>query len=543
MTSEASKHANSHNEAEERIHQLENRIAELEEQNQALKLSVENDFSTCFNSSFRKIKERYDSHFRKLLSSIPVAYQSLDEEGRIIDVNPFWLKLLGYKKEEVTGLSFGSLWEMDRRELFPTIFKSFKDNCFIENADLKLICKNGDLIDVVLTGSIETDDKGNFGKTHCILHNITRLKHLQKNLEENEAFLLQSQEVAKVGSYNLDISSGVWTSTKTLDEIFGIDTKFTRSPENWLSIVHEKDREIMANYFFEEVITNRNNFDKIYRITNQRDHETRWVHGKGKLFYNWKGEPVRMIGTIQDITQMREIEQKLRESNAAKDRFFSIMAHDLRSPIQSILGLSEFLSTSDSILADEENADLTHLIFDSANKTYNLLESLLDWGKVQSSTMEINCQQLPLRETIQESCELTEQLAHNKDITVELSCPDNIKVYADKNLLNTVLRNLLSNAIKYSHRKGLIQLTVHSSDEDISIKISDQGIGMKPENMKKLFRIDEVYTSYGTEKEKGSGLGLILCKEFVEMMNGNIYVESKYGEGSAFTIGLPIAKK
>lgn len=233
--------------------------------------------------------------------------------------------------------------------------------------------------------------------------------------------------------------------------------------------------------------------------------------------------------------------KELQESNATKDRFFSIIAHDLRSPISGILNLSDFLSQQDPKKSDAEQLHKTiTLISKTTHQVYRLLDNLLNWSRSQTNSLKINITKVNLSDIIDDTISLQKQRADEKHILVNANISENIYVKSDRNLIQTVIRNLLSNAIKFTDIGGTITIDCIKKDDVYHVSIHDNGIGIDDTTISKLFKIEEHISTLGTNNESGTGLGLILCKEFIEKNNGTITVESEEGVGTTFTITVPV---
>lgn len=254
------------------------------------------------------------------------------------------------------------------------------------------------------------------------------------------------------------------------------------------------------------------------------------------------------LKTEEVIAHKEEIEeknQKLQESNATKDKFLAIISHDLMGPFNILLGFSDVLKESFEANEDiEEQKQYVDYIHQNINKTYKLLENLLIWSRSQKDGMEFNLEKTNLFLMSKETIDLLKQPAQTKLIQIENKISSEINIEADQNMLATILRNLISNAIKFTPKEGKVVLDAkivngENQDKIIEISVQDSGVGISPEIQSKLFSISEGISTKGTEKEEGTGLGLILCKEFVEKHGGEIYVESDPGKGSTFIFTLP----
>ncbi len=240
---------------------------------------------------------------------------------------------------------------------------------------------------------------------------------------------------------------------------------------------------------------------------------------------------------------LEEINQMLNEANAAKDKFFSIIAHDLKNPFGDITGLSELL------IKNMRRYDITKIekfieqIHKLSKNGYTLLENLLEWSRSQTGNIECHQRELNLKEQVDDVILLLEEFANKKAITLTNHIASDLMVRADKNMLDTIIRNLISNAIKFTANDGKIALNANEITDEhgtamIQTSIADSGVGIASDDLDKLFRIDVNHSTIGTSKEKGTGLGLILCKEFVEKNGGTIWVDSQIEKGTTFYFTL-----
>jgi len=237
--------------------------------------------------------------------------------------------------------------------------------------------------------------------------------------------------------------------------------------------------------------------------------------------------------------ELLKMNDELHELNASKDKFFSIIAHDLKNPFNIIIGLSGLLKEDGRSGNPAIVKESVSIINSSAVQTYRLLENLLDWANSQRGKMYFNPESINLSEIIREELNMLNDVAQDKNIVLRSYVDNPIVVEADRNMIKTILRNLISNAIKFTHRNGSVEVSAAIENNNAVISVSDNGIGMSEDTMAKLFRIDANLSTNGTENEKGTGLGLFLCKEFVEKHSGKISVESKPGQGTVFRFVLP----
>jgi len=241
---------------------------------------------------------------------------------------------------------------------------------------------------------------------------------------------------------------------------------------------------------------------------------------------------------VKERTQeLEETNNQLKESNATKDRFFSILAHDLRSSFNNILGLSQILNEDSSQLSDGEMKEIICHLHLSASAGYTLLEDILEWARIQTNYIQFKPQQVELGLLCKE---VLDGLAPNtKNINIQYVSDENIDIAVDVNMIKTVLRNLVSNAIKFSYSNGEITITAGKKDQGVIVSVIDYGTGISQEDIQKLFDLSQQFSKPGTDQENGSGLGLIICQEFVKKHHGQIWVESEFGKGSRFNFSLP----
>ncbi len=237
--------------------------------------------------------------------------------------------------------------------------------------------------------------------------------------------------------------------------------------------------------------------------------------------------------------ELREIGERLVQLNADKDRFISILSHDLISPFNVVLGFSELLSMNIRTYDIGKIEDISKQINNAARNSYNLLGDILMWARAHSGKIPFRKQILDFGDICTDILETLHPNAEEKNIRTSYNPANGIHVFADIDMVKTVLRNLVSNAIKFTNCGGEIHIHAVENSENVTISVSDNGIGMPPENLAKLFNISEVLTTKGTAEEKGTGLGLIICKEFIEKHGGTIWVESVVGKGSTFKFTLP----
>lgn len=286
-------------------------------------------------------------------------------------------------------------------------------------------------------------------------------------------------------------------------------------------------------------------------------YEQRFVCLDGKeITIEMKATIIEYVGkkaflvAFQDITDrkkyqdaLKNSEVKLKEAINSKDKFFDIIAHDLRSPILGFLGLSESLAKNFYHISMNEMQEMSNALYKSSFNLNRLLENLLEWSRTQTGKTKTNLQSYDIYDSVIECLELNSTNAEKKGIHLLNNVEQGTYVYSDRKMIYTVLRNLVNNAIKFTDKNGKVEIHSIIRDNMVEVSVSDSGVGIKPENFDKLFRIDETFSTFGTQKEKGTGLGLILVKEFVQKNNGEIWLKSEPDKGTTFTFSLPLSKK
>lgn len=277
-----------------------------------------------------------------------------------------------------------------------------------------------------------------------------------------------------------------------------------------------------------------------------KDGSIIWVEIATTLVVNGEGKVVDIIGVSRNIelrkkaeTQIQQKNIELEDLNATKDKFFSIIAHDLKSPFNSIVGLSDLLCSRVDDYPKEKIKTFAKAINDSAKQTFKLLENLLEWSQLQRGKIKLNLRYYNLKAIVDEIILLHNEMAMNKKIAIRVNVASNIFAHCDIEVTKTILRNLLSNAIKFTNNEGSITIDVAKIDSFIEVQVSDTGVGILPEKIPFLFTIEQDISTSGTANEKGTGLGLLLCKELIEKQGGKIWVESTVGKGSIFYFTIP----
>jgi PAS domain S-box-containing protein len=386
------------------------------------------------------------------------------------------------------------------------------------------------------------------GKPKRIIGSATDITD-RKNYEQA---LKKSEEKFR----NIFESSGIGMA------ILGPDGQFTKVNNIFCEMMGYDEAEIIGMNF--RNLTHPGDLDKSLEITKElitndslvnKSIEKRYLHKKGEtiwalttisLIRDANDKPMFFIAQVQDITKRKKSEEQLikyteelKLLNAAKDKFFSIISHDLRSPFNSLLGLTEYISHSYDEMTPTEIRSSVSNVYNSSKQVYNLILNLLEWSMIQSGRLTVNKSVINLSDLGNEIINLYEESANYKQMQLVNNMDQDILVYADKYMIDTIVRNFVSNSIKFTKPGGKIIIKGIINGDNAEVSVTDTGIGISPEEQKNLFRIDEQTRRDGTANEKGTGLGLILCKEFIEKNNGVLWVESEEGKGSRFSFTVP----
>jgi signal transduction histidine kinase len=375
--------------------------------------------------------------------------------------------------------------------------------------------------------------------------NVIERKRAENQLEISHSLISATLESTADGILVVDKNGKVTNYNHKFVELWRIPEKFISSgkDEDLLSFVVNqlvdpagflnKVKELYDNY--EETSIDYIEF---------KDGRTFERYSQSQLF---NSECVGRVWSFRDITvqnntlnALHESESQLRQLNATKDKFFSIIAHDLKSPFNGILGFSNILA--DQIkLGDYDNiVEYAEIIQYSSHQAIDLLMNLMEWSRAQSERMDFNPKRTDIGTLFQDVFDLLKISALQKSILLTKKIDAHMYANIDKEMILSVLRNLISNSIKFTHQGGVIDVKAEIIGNELNVSVSDNGLGMEKYELNKLFRIEESYSRPGTQNEKGTGLGLILCSEFIHKHGGRIWAESNPGIGSRFCFTIPV---
>jgi len=394
------------------------------------------------------------------------------------------------------------------------------------------------------------DDEGKVVGTFGVSRDITRHREVEEELAAERNLLRSLIDNMPDRIYAKDLESRFILCNDAVVKRMGMT--------NIEDIIGKTDFDFLPHDLAEQFFANEQQIIKsgIPLINHEEsmgniDGIPRWNLSSKVPLRNLMGNIIGVVGMGRDITDRKLVEEEIKRknellqvTNAEKDKFFSIIAHDLRSPLSAFVAATQILAEEIQTMNMEEIREITQNLKTSATNIYTLLENLLEWSRLRRGGMDFVPEKLNLKEKIESCIDVLTESARKKRIELTFSIPDEMEVFADNHMIDAIIRNLVSNSVKFTPAGGKINVAaVYSNNHFIEIKISDSGIGMTPELKNKLFMINEKTSRNGTEGELSTGLGLLLCKEFIEKHNGKIWVESEVGDGSIFSFTIPESSK
>lgn len=471
----------------------------------------------------------------KILTDLTIEGIIIHDKGVVIDINPSAHKLTGYSLDFIKGKNVLEFIHPDLRNLA----MENMSNKISGPYELKLMRKDN----TAFIAEVEAKDVFIDGKELRVVafRDITDRKRIEEEILSLYTAVKQSP------------SSIVITDTNGIIEY--VNPKFTE----------------VTGYTFEEAVGQNPNILKSEH-TESEDYRELWetiVKGEtwrgeflnkkkdGTLYWELasispiideKGKTIKYLAVKEDITDRKntesaliDSEKELSEANATKNVFFSIIAHDLKGPVGNISQLLKLLKDNFSDISNDEKLDYINILMGLSSKTNNLLDDLLLWARIQMNTLEFDIEKISLKDLTENTLFLLEEKAKEKNIKI-ISNVGDIELEINKSSIKTVIRNLLSNALKFSYQDSKIEINsnVIENNKFVEISVKDNGIGIPKEHIDKLFKIGSTFSTYGTDKEKGTGLGLILCKELIEKNGGSIRADSEEDKGSTFYFTIPL---
>ena len=499
-------------------------------------------------------RKKTEQEIQKLSKAVNQSSNTIvitDTKGDIEYANPKFKDLTGYTVEEAIGLNPRILNARTQPKEYYikmwntiTAGKTWKGEFHNKK-------KNGDLFWENVTITPLKNDADKIINYLAIKEDITEKKAAVEALESSEEKFRAIVETASDWIWEVDNNGKYTYSSPKVFSILGytVDEIIGKTPFDLMS---ETEGDRMSKIFL-DIISQNKSMGEIENINIHKNGTPVILETSGLPFFDGNGNLLGYRGIDRDITERKKIEQEilkqtkeLKNANATKDKFFSIIAHDLRGPIGAMVGFSKILVDGFNDYDINRQKEYVSILNDGVNKVYKLLDNLLLWSRSQQGKIGFSPESENLFLLVEETNDMLSQMAKGKMIKLENKIPQKLNIEVDKDMLLTVLRNLISNAIKFTPKGGQITVKAnkHGSGTDndyTEISVQDSGVGIAEKMHSKIFSIVENTTTKGTENEVGTGLGLIICKEFIEKHGGKIWVESEVGKGSTFIFTIPLA--
>lgn len=480
--------------------------------------------------ALKQVRERL-----KILTDLTIEGLLIHDNGKIIDVNPACERMLGVDMDLIINSSVYDYIHHDYRDMV----RLRSEEKITGKYEALLVRSDGS----VFPAEIEANYITIKGKTFraAAIRDITEQKRTEEQINKFLSAITQSPAAIVITDTNGNIEyvNPQFTTITgySFDEAIGKNPRILKSgltnPELYSALWHTLKE---GNTWKGEILNKR------------KDGSLFWESATIAPIKNERGLTISYLAVKEDITSKKEAEQaliqsqqKLQQVNATKDKFFSIIAHDLKNPFNIILGFADLLLQNHKEYDEDTRESVIKTIYDISLKTFNLLENLLAWSRTQMGKIPFSPKVIDLQTLTNDSISLFKEIADKKKIKLTSMVTEDLSVFADRDMVATVLRNLIINGIKFTPREGRVIVRADkSADNMILIEVKDSGIGINPEKIEVIFSVDRDWSEPGTEDETGTGLGLFLCKEFVEKNGGRIWVESEVSVGTSFYFTLPV---
>ena len=491
--------------------------------------------------------------YERIVAATPDYIALVTPDYRYLIVNDAYARLARRPAQEFAGHCIGDFWGADML----TLAKPNIDGCIadggIKHEDAWLEIKEIGRRFLSMTYSPYVDADGARRGVVMSARDITQIKQTEIALAEERRLLQTLIDTLPDHIYVKDTQSRFLLANKA--SILGLGAPSLEY------LLGKTDRDLFPSEEAEQFLAEEAALfasgqpiysKEVYNVFHEHD-DIYWFTSTKVPFWNMRGEVAGLVGINHDITDRKRAEEQLRAAheelreknaqlhhlNASKDKFFSIIAHDLRSPFTALIGLTQVLAENIERYTQAQLKSNLEKLQTSAERVFSLLENLLTWSRIQRGLMEYTPDTLPLGDISAMICDVFMAAAEQKQIRLSRDVPRECKAHADDQMVMTIMRNLVSNALKFTPQGGNIYLSAADAGNDVEIAVADSGVGIPPRALEKLFRIDEHHTTVGTAGEKGTGLGLILCHDLVKTNGGTMRVESEVGKGTTFRFTLP----
>jgi len=539
------------------------------------------------NHTDNKIEES-EEMFRATFEQAAVGIAHVAPDGRWLRVNRKLCDIVGYSRDELMKLTFQEITHPEDLEADLAYVKQIlAGEIHTYSMEKRYVRKDGSIVWINLTRSLVRKPSGEPKYFVAFIEDITERKQMEEALQLKQYMLSEAQRISHSGSWDIDLKTGRISWSDEMYRIYGVspDT-FEHTMDAFLKLIHPDDRAAMLKWI--EVTFSGEKEKELDFRTVLSDGTVRFIRGAGEPFFDDSGKPIRAIGTAQDITERRKTEEelkkyrihledlvadrtqeleksrtalqyliedmkeakkeleavnvKLKELDRLKSIFLASMSYELRTPLNSIIGFTGIIlmgMTGD--ISEEQRKQLT-LVKNNAHHLLSLINDVLDISKIEAGKVELSIEEFSLNEVMNTIAASFSPQVRDKGIELLTDMASGIHLVSDKRRVHQILMNLISNAVKFTDQ-GSIRISARVSKEDqVEIRVSDTGVGIKPEAMQVLFQPFQQVDMSLTKKYEGTGLGLYLCKKLSGLLGGTISVQSRFGKGSEFTVLLPVKR-
>jgi PAS domain S-box-containing protein len=492
-----------------------------------------------------KLSQAY-ARQRHFINSNIIGVVVASADGKVFETNDYFLNLVGYSHEEfVAG-------QVDWRSITPPEWLNTDEKAIQELSETGICApyekeyqrRDGTRVSVMITDTMLPGPENHIAG---FILDITDRKKNELALAKSEERLRLVLKASNDGPWDWDLETNLLYYSPRYWEMLGyMADELEPDPMLWVKLMHPADREHIEQFFAKLMAQGPDIYEVEFRLLHKAGHYVP-VLSRGFIQRNVVGKVVRVSGSNVDLTSRKKAGEEIRlkneqltRANDEKDKYFSVIAHELRGPFTAFLGFTRILAEKLPALRREKIQKIALSMQKSAINLYSLLENLLEWSRMQRGLIGFRAELFNLWNKIASCIDLYTDAAEKKNIRIINNVPDDLLIFADGNMLGSIIRNLLSNAIKYTNKGGLVTISASKlPDHSVMICVADTGIGMDQALIGNLFRLNEPVYRRGTDEEPSTGLGLIISREFIEKHGGTLSIESHKGKGTTFCFTIP----
>ncbi|RLJ17882.1 hypothetical protein DJ030_12815 [bacterium endosymbiont of Escarpia laminata] len=483
--------------------------------------------------------EEITAYNRTLFETSPIGLVLCDMEGRLVDVNPAYLEIIGYDENEAKTLSYWDITPHDFEQEEALQLQALQESGRYGPYEKEYQHKSGKRVPVRLNGQLIEQHGRQY--IWSSVEDISQRRRMENDLRESEANLAQAQTIAHLGSWHLDILSDQLSWSKETYQIFGLEVDSPVSLGNFVAALHLEDTDRVLDAW--DAAQLGAPYDIEHRII--ADGKEKWVRERAEIHFNDQGQAISVLGTVQDISSLKLAEHATQTALAEAQRlakvrsdFVANMSHEIRTPLNGVLGLAKM---GERGVTTEKAQEIFARITVSGRHLLQVVNDILDFSKIEAGKLVIEKRPVDLIASVDRAASLVKSQVQEKGLSFHLDFADGLPLWvkSDALRLEQILLNLLSNAVKFT-QQGEIRLTVEIKNQTLLFRVSDTGVGMAENQLVQLFQPFEQADSSTTRRFGGTGLGLSISINLARMMGGDIQVKSRLGDGSEFILNLPL---